>query len=332
MTKFFTSIALEFQPRFFLAVFSLFLSVTGLNAQANNPLIAFQGILKNSSGGPVDDGTYQIKFRLYNVSNGGNPLWEETASVKTTGGIYSHNLGKNSQLLPSAFANTVWLGIEVNGNELSPRTQLMYAPYTFSAAYAQEVACSGKVGDVKYSLLNPQQFAALEGACWVPMDGRSLSSSDKLRQLSGLTKVPDASGMFLRGQEFPGAGDNDPDRSSFSNIGEPQDDGFEQHGHSISEEGEHTHTVSEAGEHTHTIDRRDNGAEDVYDKNNVHASESSAVTSDRDKIGSFTAPAAGKHTHTLNSTGRHSHTIGQTGTTNETRPKNVNLWVYIRIN
>jgi hypothetical protein len=321
MTKFFTSASQRFQLRFILAVFSLVLSINGLNAQANNPLIAFQGILKNSSGGPVDDGTYQIKFRLYNVSNGGNPLWEETASVKTTGGIYSHNLGKNSQLLPSAFANTVWLGIEVNGNELSPRTQLMYAPYTFSAAYAQEVACSGKVGDVKYSLLNPQQFAALEGACWVPMDGRSLSSSDKLRQLSGLTKVPDASGMFLRGQEFPGAGDNDP-----------QDDGFEQHGHSISDEGEHSHTLSEAGEHTHTIDRRDNGADNAYDKNNAHASESSAVTTDRDKIGSFTAPAAGKHTHTMNSAGKHSHTIGQAGTINETRPKNVNLWVYIRIN
>lgn len=332
MTKFFTSVALKIQLRSVLAVFSLVLFVTGLNAQANNPLIAFQGILKNSSGGPVDDGTYEIKFRLYNVSSGGSPLWEETASVKTTGGIYSHNLGKNSQLLPSAFQNTVWLGIQVNGNELSPRTQLMYAPYTFSAAYAQEVACTGKVGDVKYSVLDPQQFAAQEGGCWVPMDGRSLSTSDKLRQLSGLTKVPDASGMFLRGQEFPGAADNDPDRTSSSNIGEPQGDSFKKHAHSSSEAGEHTHTTSEAGEHTHTFDRRSNADDISYDKNNAHASENSAATTDRDKVGTFTTPAAGKHTHTLNSTGKHTHTIGESGDANETRPKNVNLWVYIRIN
>jgi hypothetical protein len=137
--------------------------------------------------------------------------------------------------------------------------------------------------------------------------------------------------MFLRGQEFPGAGDNDPDRTSFSSIGEPQDDGFEKHGHSISDEGEHTHTLSEAGEHTHTIDRRDNGEDNAYDKNNAHASESSAATTDRDKVGTFSTPAAGKHTHTMNSAGKHTHTIGQTGV-NETRPKNVNLWVYIRIN
>lgn len=331
MTKFLLSCAPKFQFRSVLTVLVLLICLVGANGQ-NSTVIAFQGILKNASGAPVDDGTYQIKFRLYNASSGGTKLWEETAGVKTVGGIYSHNLGSVTSLNAGAFANTVYLGVEVNGYELTPRTMMTYAPYTFSAAYAQNVACSGKVGDVKYSILNPSQFQAENGDCWVPMDGRSLQPSDRLRIVTGMTAVPNVGGLFLRAQEFSNSPDNDPDRNFNSAVGSIQDDASERHSHTMTEEGEHTHTTSEAGEHTHSIDRRDNGADDVYDKNNAHASESSAVTTDRDKIGSFTTPAAGKHTHTLNSTGKHSHTISEAGDANETRPKNMNLWVYIRIN
>ncbi|MEO0006751.1 MAG: hypothetical protein RJA20_947 [Bacteroidota bacterium] len=331
MTKTLPFIAAKYQFKSVLTVLSFLIFLAGLHAQ-NSTVIAFQGILKNASGAPVDDGTYQIKFRLYNASSGGTKLWEETAGVKTVGGIYSHNLGSVTSLNAGAFANTVYLGVEVNGYELTPRTMMTYAPYTFSAAYAQNVACAGKVGDVKYSILNPSQFQAENGDCWVPMDGRSLQPSDRLRVVTGMTAVPNVGGLFLRAQEFSNSPDNDPDRNFNSAVGSIQDDASERHSHTMTEEGEHTHTTSEAGEHTHSIDRRDNGADDVYDKNNAHASESSAVTTDRDKIGSFTTPAAGKHTHTLNSTGKHSHTISEAGDANETRPKNMNLWVYIRIN
>lgn len=335
MTKFLPLFASKFQLKFASAVIFLFTLVTGLSAQ-NTTVIAFQGILKTAGGAPVDDGTYQIKFRLYNVSSGGTKLWEETASVKTVGGIYSHNLGSATSLNASAFSNTVYLGVEVNGYELTPRTMMTYAPYTFSAAYAQNVACSGKVGDVKYSILNPSQFQSENGTCWVPMDGRSLSSSDRLYQITGMSAVPNVGGLFLRAQEFSNSPDNDPDRNFASSVGSIQDDAFERHSHtpSIDAAGEHTHTLGEAGEHKHELTRNGNDEDNAHDPNNGHGNESSAITSDRQLNQKFYTNETGKHTHSISSTGSHTHNINisQSGDAGETRPKNMNLWVYIRIN
>jgi hypothetical protein len=271
-----------------------------LQAQAVNPKISIQGTLKSASGSSVADGAYDVTFKLYTVQTGGTAVWEEDASVEVIGGIYSHYLGTITPLDPSDFATPLFLGVKVGSYELIPRTELAYSPYAFSVNSAQTVVCSGAVGDVKYSILDPAQFAAVNGSCWVPMDGRALAATDKLKLAApALTNVPDGSGLFIRAQEFSNGADNDPVRNSSSAIGTLQADEFKSH----------THDMNDAGNHRHPMGTRG------FEGNGLKGADGS--NDDQDAYTQF----AGEHKHTILATGGL-----------ETRPKNINLWVYIRIN
>jgi hypothetical protein len=212
---------------------------------------------------------------------------------------------------------TYFVGVTVQGTELVPRTELTFAPYSLGspratlADTAKVVKCSGAVGDVKYSMLNPTNFALANGSCWVPMDGRALATTDVLRQKYGITTLPNAGGLFLRGQEFDNSPNNDPDRTFNSLIAQFQDEGLKSH--------THTGTTSRDPGHTHQYTDRylanGSGSDPRYDANgsgNGYTNESTLQTSN-----------SGAHEHTLN--------LSSTGS-NETRPKNLNLWTYIRIN
>ncbi|HMU02243.1 MAG TPA: hypothetical protein PJ990_01400, partial [Saprospiraceae bacterium] len=117
----------------FTCTFLLFCSVLmNVNAQSVAK-ISIQGTLKDANGAAVEDGTYTVEFRLYTVETGGTIQWFETASVESAGGIYSHYLGSVTPLDATVFDQTLYLGIKVGAYELTPRTELTYAPYTFAA-------------------------------------------------------------------------------------------------------------------------------------------------------------------------------------------------------
>jgi len=281
-----------------------------INLQAQAPRISVQGTLKSANGTPASDGQQEITFRLYNVPSGGMPLWEETAIVDVVGGIYSHYLGSVTPLVPAHFAQTLYLGVKVGTYELVPRNQLAYAPYAFSVNVAQKVVCSGAVGDVKYSVLSPAEFVSRNGDCWVPMDGRALATGDSLRVIKGWTALPDAGGLFFRAQEFSGGADNDPARTSASTIATIQQDDLESHNHTMGTAGDHTHTIRLGYEGD------DEGTGGSYNEWTNNPNQNRDITGFGGSVST-----EGAHTHTINNTG---------GT--ETRPKNLNLWVYIRIN
>jgi hypothetical protein len=237
-------------------------------------------------------------------------LWHEDTTVEVIGGIYSHYLGSVEPLQAADFASPVFLGVKVGSYELTPRSELSFAPYALSVAAAQTVVCSGAVGDVKYSILNPTQFAAVNGACWVPMDGRAMLATDKLRMITGLTNVPNGGGLFLRSQEFSGGADNDPGRNSSSAIAMLQTDDFRSHNHTMQTAGSHTHTI------TLGWDGDDQGNGSASDEWTQNGSRNEDITTNGGSIST-----EGAHTHTIDNNGGL-----------ETRPKNLNFWVYIRIN
>lgn len=263
------------------------------------PTISIQGTLKDASGSAVGDGVYTVTFRLFNSEAGGSPVWQEEAPVEVVGGIYTHYLGSVTPLNPANFGNVLYLGLKVGNFELNPRTKLTYAPYTFASA---TVVCSGAVGDVKYSVLDPAEFAAVNGDCWVPLDGRALPGNSQLRQIKGWSNLPDVGGTFLRAQEFPGSPDRDPGRTSGSPIATVQAEELKSHNHQVNDPG-----------HSHSVRGRFN--ENVNQFINV---------------GTFVAgDAVNPNEVTGNSTT--GITINAAGGA-ETRPINTNLWVYIRIN
>lgn len=292
---------MEKMIRFFLPLFTLL--ALAAQVQAQNPKISIQGTLKTADGTTVGDGTYNVTFRLYNAINAaeGSHLWQEAATVEVTGGIYSHYLGSVTPLNPANFSTTLYLGVKVGSYELTPRTELSYSPYSFAVYSA---VCSGAVGDVKHSILNPTQFATVNGACWVPMDGRSIAGS-QLATITGMTNVPDAGGLFVRNQEFSGGANQDPDRTSSSPIATYQDQAVISHNHGVNDPG-HSHGFND-------IRHGDGG-----DKCGC--------------AGSGGTASRGTTTENNNTFGVSTGISIQNAGGSETRPKNMNLWVYIRIN
>jgi len=323
---------------FILGFLSLHTFVFG---QASVPKISFQGVLKSASGAPVADGEFTFTFSFWksltgtanadkllkvgqsDPNNAANQ-WSETVTLGVAGGIYSHNLGSVTPLNPSNFNGPVYLNIKVGGKDLVPRTEFTYSPFSFSVATAQTVACSGAVGDIKYSILSPDKFKDVNGDCWVPLDGRSLNSNDALYAL-GVTDLPNAGGTFIRAQDFAvvsgseawkpkNASDNDPDRTASSTVGTLQADGNKSHNHSgfTATDGAHSHT----SQTTHLVDNDDN--DDT----------SCAIAT---PCGSDASGSTQTSVDISNSGSSHRHAISSDGIA-ESRPKNLNFWVYVRIN
>lgn len=273
------------------------------------PTISIQGTLKDASGSAVGDGTYTVTFRLFNSEAGGSPVWQEEAPVEVVGGIYTHYLGSVTPLNPANFGNVLYLGLKVGNYELNPRTKLTYAPYTFASA---TVVCSGAVGDVKYSVLDPTEFAAVNGDCWVPLDGRALAGNSQLRQIKGWSNLPDVGGTFLRAQEFPGSPDRDPGRTSGTPIASVQAEELKSHGHSVSVSGGGQLYIYPSTLSTLSV----NGTAQLL------TPQSSVDLPPFGFLPLNPVPS---------SSGGSSISVNSSGGT-ETRPVNTNLWVYIRIN
>ena len=297
-----------------------FLCFAILDSTAQTKKISIQGFLKDGNSKAVDNGQYELIFKLYTVSSGGTAIWTETNSgVNVYGGVYSVQLGAITPISTLAFDVPYYLGVTIQGTELTPRMELTYAPYALAVDHANTVTCSGAVGDVKYSILTPTQFASVNGACWVPMDGRSISGS-ALATLTSKTTVPDGSGLFIRNHEFVEG--NDPNRTVGTAIASIQAEDFKSHNHNNSTDGSHGHTVNDPG-HTHVWGFGLEGDDSGTGNSNAEFTRQGGTVSDA--IQSATTGIS------INSNGNHSHTISSTGGT-ETRPKNIDFYVYIRIN
>lgn len=293
--------------RLCLVFVCLYAGSAALSAQRT---IILQGTLKQTSGAPLGDGYYRVTFKLYAAISGGSPLWQETTdSLNVSGGIYTHALGSKTNLTNATFNATVYLGIVLDDYESEPRTEITYAPYALAAT---GTICSGAVGDVQYSILSPTQFAQENGSCWVPFDGRDITGS-KLAAYVG--SIPNAGGNFLRSQEFGGtyaSGNIDPDRTSTSAIATAQSDSHKSHNHTASS--------GSAGAHTH----------DFTDYDNRNCTGFALVESGCDGVAETGSTTL---TSTMASNGDHTHTVTVANDGgNESRPKNLNLWIYIRIN
>jgi hypothetical protein len=98
-------------------------------------LINYQGRLTNIAGQPVPDGPHSVSFVLYPDSVSGAPLWSETTDVVTEDGLFSYLLGSQSVLESSLFTDNqdLYLLVVYNGQNLTPRTRLVAAPFTLLA-------------------------------------------------------------------------------------------------------------------------------------------------------------------------------------------------------
>jgi hypothetical protein len=103
-------------------------------------LITFQGQLTDEFGEPVPDDVYALNFLLYTDSLAGDLLWNETQSVEVEDGLFNVQLGLNSHLHDSLFAQYPNLFVAMNlglgSPEFTPRTRLTAGAFAFHALNA----------------------------------------------------------------------------------------------------------------------------------------------------------------------------------------------------
>jgi len=101
--------------------------------------INFQGRLTDATGHPLT-GTYTMKFRLYNALTAGTLLWgPETQGVTVTDGLFNALLGDVNPLSASLFTSSTYLEVEVDGQILSPRQQIVSVAHAFQTDNADMV-------------------------------------------------------------------------------------------------------------------------------------------------------------------------------------------------
>ncbi|MCR9053449.1 MAG: hypothetical protein ACE362_18075 [Phaeodactylibacter xiamenensis] len=312
-------------------------SVLMLSAQSPY-LLNIQGALKTSNGTVLPDGPQVMAFRLYEQAQGGSSIWAETVELNLTGGIYNHYLGSENPINAGIFSKPLYLGIAVGGVELTPRSVLTAAPYGLT-----QVGCKGALGDIKMSALPPAQFIAENGDCWVELDGRELSQSDRLLITTGRQEIPDARGTFLRSIDERGSNGLDPDRGANPVVGSFQADVIRGHNHTVGQNKNlldgtfkmpvpFDWSMPNLGGYSESVEILDVHVDATNCYGNVNGGNftmlwgpawngDGAVPANYPLAETFT-----KETNILN----HSHEISETGGS-ETRPDNVNLYTYIRI-
>lgn len=104
--------------------------------------------------------------------------------------------------------------------------------YFLSSGYSQvdSSGCVGAVGDAKWSVLRIEDFQQVNGNCWILMDGRNIASS-KLGRM-GFSNAPNGQGMFLRAIDMRTTNREDVDRPKGVTAGDPQNGKVGPHVHS----------------------------------------------------------------------------------------------------
>ena len=106
-------------------------------AEAEIPqYISYQGKVTDSGGTPVPDGSYTMRFRIYNAASGGSLLWDSSnQSVTVSQGVANVLLGESPQpTLALDFSVDYWLLVTFQGVDQSPRVRLTSAGYSYMAS------------------------------------------------------------------------------------------------------------------------------------------------------------------------------------------------------
>src|SRR3989344_889530 len=135
--------------RKYFALIIIFATVSqSVNAASSsfNKEINYQGKLTDSSGVLVGDGDYNMFFRIYTASSGGNAIWSESrtstsTAVTVTNGLFSVLLGDITSLSSLNFNQDLYLGVSIGATsstptwdaEMSPRKQFGTVPSAFVA-------------------------------------------------------------------------------------------------------------------------------------------------------------------------------------------------------
>ncbi|MDP2207834.1 MAG: hypothetical protein Q8K98_03535 [Bacteroidota bacterium] len=132
--------------------FSIIGNVPILSGQVPNK-ISYQGLLTTSAGTPVPDGSYDLTFKIFDVSAGGSALWTENQTGITIqrgtfnvflGSVTTFNISSNQTLYVEVTATS---GPAIpSPTTFSPRSELTSSPYALRADTSNYATVAGTTG------------------------------------------------------------------------------------------------------------------------------------------------------------------------------------------
>lgn len=165
----------------YLLATTLFFLLTCFHVAAQT--ISIQGVLRDPNGRSVEDGFYNVVFKIYDVEAEGMALWEDTyEDLETRHGVFQANLGDQTTLDGLAFDTQYFVGVTVeNYNEITPRIPITIYPYA-KAILGQDnlFPSTGNVELYRDSIIVHQGALRLMGADGVIMfnDGTTLNTAE----------------------------------------------------------------------------------------------------------------------------------------------------------
>ena len=107
------------------------------SAQQVPAVINHEGLLLDADGLPWE-GRVLLRLALYDVPEGGDPLWFEDSQLDLVDGYYALRLGRQRDLRAALDQGALYLGISIDNGEteLTPRHDLASVPFALVAANA----------------------------------------------------------------------------------------------------------------------------------------------------------------------------------------------------
>ncbi|MFC1799615.1 hypothetical protein ACFL2Z_01730, partial [Candidatus Eisenbacteria bacterium] len=108
--------------------------------------INYQGKLSDGATGEPELGPHNMVFRIYDNPGVGSLLWSESQTVSAdSAGVFSAILGSITPL-DITFDGPVWLEVEVGGETLSPRREIVSVPFAFLAEESEHSLSADSLG------------------------------------------------------------------------------------------------------------------------------------------------------------------------------------------
>ncbi len=149
------------------------LSTAGVSHAQVPEKMDYQVMLTDAANQPLAEQAVTLVFRIYTLAAGGSQLWTETQSVTTNSiGVVSVVLGSVNPLTVT-FTAPRWLQVEVNGEVMTPRRELVAAPYSRQAHNADNL---GGTAAASFALSTTLSTAGTINAPANPVDWTKLKS------------------------------------------------------------------------------------------------------------------------------------------------------------
>ncbi len=135
-------------------------------------VLSWQGLLTDSAGNVLEDGTYALTFSFFADAEASDSVWGETKELAVRGGMVYTMLGDRAPLDAELFAEPLWFAVAVDGQRVGPAVQFGAIGYAMRAAVADSSVRSGSTkgitvddsGRVGIGTTEPKQQLHLIGA------------------------------------------------------------------------------------------------------------------------------------------------------------------------